>query len=92
MAKYIDPAILSKELERRRLSTGRLVQWQAAMEAATVEVPENVRCRECVHFSPDDDGHVVVYRCELNVCDMRDDFYCADGERREDSGEGNHEP
>ena len=49
-------------------------------------VGELVRCKDCRHFFRDDMGNVVVYRCELNHEDMRDDFYCADGERREDDG------
>ena len=48
------------------------------------ELVEVVRCKDCKHFFRDDMGNVVVYRCELNHEDMRDDFYCADGERRED--------
>lgn len=44
---------------------------------------ELVRCKNCKHYFRDDNGHVVVYRCELNHEDMREDFYCADGERRE---------
>ena len=49
-------------------------------------VGELVRCKDCRHFFQDDMGNVVVYQCELNHEDMRDDFYCADGERREDDG------
>lgn len=40
MARLIDPDKLRAELTDRHLSTGRLVQWEAAMDAATVEVPE----------------------------------------------------
>ncbi len=48
------------------------------------DVTEVVRCKDCKHFFRDDMGNVVVYRCELNHEDMRDDFYCADGEGRDD--------
>lgn len=50
-------------------------------------VQELVRCKDCRHFFRDDMGNVVVYRCELNHEDMRDDFYCADGERRENEAD-----
>lgn len=45
------------------------------------DIVEVVRCKDCKHYYKDD-GNVVVYRCELCHEDMRDDFYCADGENR----------
>jgi len=48
------------------------------------KMTELVRCKDCKHFFRDDNGNVVVYRCELNHENMRDEFFCADGERRED--------
>ena len=47
MPRMIDPDVLTRELERRKLSTGRLVQWGAAMDAAAVDMPDVVRCHEC---------------------------------------------
>ena len=46
-----------------------------------------VRCKECKHYFRcetrfSNGGGVVRYNCELNHENMRDDFYCADGERR----------
>lgn len=43
-----------------------------------------VRCRDCKHYFKNDRGNVVTYECELLHERMRDDFYCADGKRRED--------
>ena len=40
-----------------------------------------VFCRECKHYFKDDNGHVIVMRCELNHECMRDNFFCADGEK-----------
>lgn len=49
----------------------------------TIEQRELVTCRHCKHYFPDDNGHVIVYRCDLNHERMRDDFFCADMERDE---------
>ena len=85
MAKYIDPALMAKELERRRLSTGRLVQWQAAMEAAMVEVPERGRCIDCTSGIRCDSGEVY---CDAYKIYVSYDHFCADHERKPTCGEG----
>ena len=46
--------------------------------------PEIVRCKDCKHYFKDDNGHVVVERCELNHESMRSDFFCADAEKEGD--------
>lgn len=53
--------------------------------APTVDAVEVVRCRECVHGKPCYGGQLIKY------CDMHPeeeyfdaDYYCADGERRND--------
>ena len=87
MPKYIDPDLLAKELERRRLSTGRLVQWQAAMEAATVEVPDAILCKDCKWWDKEQSVDDFNGFCtNLGAC-TNPEWYCADGERREDSEE-----
>ena len=85
MPKYIDPDLLTRELERRKLSTGRLIQWQAAMEAATVEVPDIVMCKSCKHRLVADNGKIY---CDEYMIYVTDDHFCTHSERREDSGEG----
>lgn len=100
MAKLIDPDRLIAELHERRLSTGKFVQWEAAIGKAMVEVPEIVRCVDCKHcFSLTEDplqpydGEFEWY-CEINDRDYnvhaRDPrrYYCANGERREAPGDG----
>lgn len=52
--------------------------------APTINAIPVVRCEQCKHFFSDDNGHVVIERCELCHEDMRPDFYCADGERMEE--------
>lgn len=51
------------------------------------QLEQPVRCKDCKHFFKDDRRYVIVYRCELLHEDMRDYFFCADGERREDGEE-----
>ena len=60
-------------------------------EIPAADVVEVVRCRDCKHFFDDgvrfeEGGGVVFMRCELCHEDARDEFFCADGERR--SGDG----
>ena len=61
-------------------------EWCFKSESMT----QLVRCKECKHYFRcetrfSDGGGVVTYHCELNHENMRDDFYCADGERRTDN-------
>lgn len=51
---------------------------------ATVDAVEVVRCKDCVHRFKD--GENIVFNCcELNHNKVQaDDWFCADGERRED--------
>ena len=42
----------------------------------------SVRCKDCKHFFDDGTDNVAIYKCELLHEKMRDDFFCADGERR----------
>lgn len=66
------------------LDNCRVIAWMPLPEPYTEkinDIVEVVRCKDCKHYYKDD-GNVVVYRCELCHEDMRDDFYCSDGERR----------
>lgn len=56
------------------------------MVTITLEQKELICCKKCRHYFPDDNGHVVVYRCELGHEDMRSDFWCADAERGDEVG------
>ena len=96
MRRLIDPDILTKQLQDRHLSTGKFIQWQVAMEAAMVEVPDVIICAECKH------GEVVTGSISGKTCiachaheDEADqgivycpeDYFCADGERKPACGE-----
>ena len=41
-----------------------------------------VRCKDCRHFFNNGTDNVAIYECDLLHEKMRDDFFCADGERR----------
>lgn len=43
-----------------------------------------VRCKDCEHSLTDDYGRMCI---RLDGVPVRDDFYCADGERRDDAKE-----
>lgn len=89
MPKYIDPDLLTRELERRKLSTGRLIQWQYAMESAVVEVPEIVRCKECAqcYYADNRAPDERCWACGKHGIDVSPDWFCADGERKKGCGE-----
>lgn len=55
-------------------------------DAVTISVDNKpiVLCQDCKHYFKDDNGHVVVERCELNHESMRSNFFCADGEKEGD--------
>jgi len=55
-------------------------------DAVTISVDSRpiVLCQDCKHYFNDDNGHVVVEKCELNHESMRSNFFCADGEKEED--------
>lgn len=93
--KLIDGDALKERFEMLAYddwNQGTGTTWARAFEesadvvecAPPIDAVEVVRCKDCRHFFRDDMGNVVVYRCELNHEDMRDDFYCADNERRDD--------
>ena len=45
------------------------------------DVVEVVRCKECTHHIKDE--HTGIWWCIINGGICNDDFYCADGKRRE---------
>ena len=70
--------ILMRELERFHFSTGRLVQIQTAMERATVETEDIIRCHECQHMKVVD-GMML---CPIIRDAIEPDDYCSFGKRR----------
>lgn len=87
MAKMVDKDKLLAILADRKLSTGRLIQWQYAIEAAEVEVPEIVQCKDCTQWDRNDT--VCQDTCYCGELERYTDvgFFCGYGERREDSSE-----
>ena len=87
MAKMIDPDRLARELERFHFSTGNLVKIQAAMEAAEVEVPQIVRCKDCKHYNTGNCADGFGWCEGGNGHGSTDDWFCADGEKTSTCGE-----
>lgn len=88
----ISRAAIIREIERIRKSTKTLTGIDFLWMIETfppVDAAPVVRCKNCRHYFPDYmntiDGNVVVYRCELDHDYGRDDYFCADGERRCDN-------
>lgn len=57
--------------------------YHMAKDAPTVDAVPVVRCGECKHWIRNED-YSYVGRCELWNVDFENDFYCADGERKDD--------
>ena len=60
-----------------------LLEWKD-VEAymAQHDIVEVVRCKDCKHH--EDAGPGMVYCPDVGCC-VREDFFCADGERRDDA-------
>lgn len=57
---------------------------EAIDAAPTVDAVQVVRCSECVHGFPMENGQYTCNRIKvLDVCDP--DYFCADGKRKEDA-------
>lgn len=78
MAKMIDREKLTKALEARKLSTGRLIQYAYCMDEAEVEVEDVVHCYECQRVTVE--GGVM--RCPIVTENIEPDDYCSFGIRR----------
>lgn len=53
-------------------------------EAPTADVVEVVRCKDCKHREQYDCNHITLGGTK---CGVTDDWFCADGERKETEGE-----
>jgi hypothetical protein len=54
-------------------------------EMPTVDAVPVVRCKDCKHYRTSDAGHPDCDYCNRLICGtVRPDFYCADGERKDD--------
>lgn len=62
-----------------------IVECSDSMRGTTnvygIPIKELVRCKDCKHSYEDLDSRVCAYGRCLN-CDVSDDWFCADGERR----------
>ena len=87
MAKMIDPDKLKKILEDRHLSTGKQIQLEYAMDEATVEVPEIIRCRDCRYSDKYSDGdveHEMPLKClDIRYGGVMPEWYCEHGKRKD---------
>ncbi len=89
MADYIkrQAAIKTAEVMRKRCDTECIEDFYALIvESLSVlpsaDVVEVVRCKDCKHRDPEDkkcdSGHDIIWQLP-----RRDDWYCADGERKD---------
>ena len=54
------------------------------MGVKALEEPEIVRCKDCKWYCKSDPGHPDCDFCKRLICGtIKPDFYCADGERKE---------
>lgn len=73
--------ILAKELERQikeafkdnPYAMGQMLRW--IRKQPTVDAVEVVRCNDCKHY--------MTIHCTCDGCCISDDWYCADGERKD---------
>ena len=76
MAKFEPIEVIMRLSEARASDKGEI-----CIQADKVQ--DLVRCKDCKHYFKNDRGNVVTYECELLHDRMRDDFFCADGERHD---------
>lgn len=56
------------------------------MDAPTIDAVPVVRCKDCKHYVKSDAEHPDCDFCKRLICGtIRPDFFCADGERKEDT-------
>lgn len=61
---------------------------QIIEEAPTVDAVPVVRCKDCKHYYEGDPEHPDCGWCRRLICGtVAPDFYCADGERKDDESE-----
>lgn len=91
MPRMIDPAKLAAAIDSHKLwsgmSTGKRIQWEAAMDKATVEVPDIVYCKDCRYCELVNIRDETVMKCHFfdpdNEVYVAEDSYCSDGKRGE---------
>lgn len=77
MSDLIDRQALLDAMKNRRWVIGRASDPVCLVEdAPTIDAVEVVRCGECIHAN-------TVGFCTKNELFIDDDWFCADGERRE---------
>ena len=81
MARLIDaePILMKWNTE----SLGRREMYDMVKNAPMVDAVPVVRCKDCKHRDPEDKkcdcGHSILWQLPMD-----DDWFCADGERRDD--------
>jgi hypothetical protein len=59
-------------------------------EIPAVDAVEVVRCRECGHYKPSKYNASTAHYCGVIDGFPKEDWFCADGQRKEDGGNGKH--
>lgn len=74
---------LSKAVERAKKAILDSFEFTVLVDEILdkYDLVDVVRCKDCKHSYEDLDSRVCVYGRCLN-CDVSDDWFCADGERR----------
>lgn len=88
MSRYIDAEELNKKLGEAKNSNlvfnaGVAKAQMIVREMTTADVEEVVRCKDCKYLNDRDDN--ILRWCKRLICGcVKDNFFCADGERREE--------
>lgn len=90
MGDVISRSALLEAMEKAFLATdptskeqlGYLRCLRLTREAPTVEGIEVTRCRDCANYRSSSFGHPTIGWCKMEGKHRRQNFYCADGERR----------
>ena len=90
MGRVVDADVLADELAVLIERNTKLIdEWLANLiedavdDAPTVDAVEVVRCKDCKHLSVCS-GALGVYKCDIHDDFPSGEYFCADGERKED--------
>ena len=80
--------LIDADLLKGRFIHGRFddvyISEKEVQDAPTVDAVQVVRCKECSHSEVCKMDEGDVRYCHIFEMQTEDDYYCADGERRED--------
>lgn len=80
MSKYINTDELLAVTDRLIVPEAAEAMKDIANSIPAADVVEVVRCKDCKYVWKHENG---CYECGNGFCEVKADFFCADGERRE---------